>query len=147
MATRYIVFVLLIHAGMACTEDEMNHKEVDDPIESKNDTSQLLTNFQGCDSVAIATSHGTSCCVSGPTVAKPGDTIKYHYQINQVGRQIYWEILEGDLVIIEGEDTHTVTVEFGPNFTTGLIKGRARGDSVNNLPTIRCEEGLSINLH
>lgn len=146
MATRCIVFVLLMHAGMACSEDEKINKGVDGRIDSKKEISQLLNNFQGCDSVAVATSNGTSCCVSGPTVAKPGDTLKYHYQINQVDRQIYWEILEGDIVFIEGEDTHTVTVRFGLSFTTGSIQGRARGDTVNTVPTIRCEEAVRINL-
>lgn len=141
-----MVFVLLIHAVMACTVDETPIVG-DDRIESKKETSQLVTNFQDCDSVAVATSIGTSCCVSGPTVAEPGDTLKYHYQINQPDQQIYWEILEGDIAIIKGKETHTVTVGFGANFTSGIIQGRARGDTVNNLPATRCEEAVSINLH
>lgn len=146
MAIR-LFFFLLIHAAIACTQEEKIIKTVHDPIASTRETSTVLTNFHDCDSIAIATSPGTACCVSGPIVAKPGDTLKYHYQINQDDPQIYWEVLEGDAVIIDGADMHTVAIKFGPNFTSALIQGRARGDTVNNRPAIRCEEAVSIKLH
>jgi len=86
------------------------------------------SNFQVCDSVYIATLHGTACCVSGPMVARPGDIFKYHYQINHSDARVKWQILEGDISIIAGQDTHTVTVLFGPDFTTGIVY--ADGDGI-----------------
>jgi hypothetical protein len=146
MAIRYLVLFVLITSVIACTDDENTLENVEDQIESNDETSKLLSTFQTCDSVAVATSIGTSCCVSGPTVAQPGDTLKFHYQINQNDQEIYWVILDGDINIIAGANTHTVTVKIGSSFTFGLIQGRAKGDAVNNVPATRCEESVKINL-
>jgi hypothetical protein len=60
-------------------------------------------------------------------VAKPGDTVRYHYQMNHRDPLISWQIVEGDIAIIAGQNTHTVTVKFGPDFTTGTITGVGSG--------------------
>ena len=129
-------------------EDDSPKGPANDAQESetlKSDRLQLDASFHYCDSVAVATHSGTSCCVSGPTIAKPGDILDHHYQINQLDPQIYWEILRGDILIIGGQDTHTVTVKFSPNFISGSIQGKAKGKPVNDLPTIACEEAVNIN--
>lgn len=148
METRLIVFCLVMTLAFACLEDDSPKEPANDEQESENtlksDMLKVDASFRYCDSVAVVTSSGTSCCVSGPTIANPGDILEYHYQINQLDPQIYWEILQGDIVIIGSQDTHTVTVKFGPNFISGSIQGKAKGNPVNGLPTIACEEAVNI---
>jgi hypothetical protein len=104
--------------------------------------------YSECDSLFIATYPGTACCVSGSLQARPGDTIEYHYQMNRDYPEIQWEIRSGDITIEKGQDTHTVTVKFGPSFTKGEIVGLgiatvpvAYSDTTT---TIACSERIRI---
>jgi|GEM_PF-3674603 len=101
-------------------------------------TVQLDSTFQSCDSVFIATYPGTACCVSGPIVAKPGDIFRYHYQTNHSDPHITWQIQEGDISIIAGQSTLTVTVQFGPRFKNGVIIGDGDGISPIGGARLRC---------
>jgi hypothetical protein len=151
MKTSSIIFLLFSCAVWCCSEDEVrkepSHQEENHHASSlTGDTSRFLKDFQSCDSIAILTSIGTSCCVSGRTAAAPGDTIEYRYQINQPNPQVHWEILNGEIVIITGQNSDVVKVVVGPNFTGGIIQGRAKGDTVNGLATTRCEDVVKIKL-
>lgn len=75
-----------------------------------------------CDSLSIQTPIGTACCISGPTKVKPGDIAIYQYQMNHQDPSAEWVILEGDISILSGQDTRTVTVQFGPDFRGGTIQ-------------------------
>jgi hypothetical protein len=150
MATRSICLVLLVLI-MACTEDDGingltgEQGTAYDTLDlGSNDTLKLDSNFQHCDSVFVATYFGTACCTTGPTVAKPGDTVRYHYQMNHRDAQVSWQILEGDISFISGQETHTVTVLFGPNFTTGLIIGEGNGIKYDDSPRLKCAERVVI---
>ena len=141
MAARLITpFFLVLIMALSCAEDEGANelpKEQETETDTLNvdstDTLSLDSTFQHCDSLYIATFHGTACCISGPTVAKPGDTLRYHYQINHRDAKVSWQIIEGDISVIGGQGSTTVTVEFGPNFTTGLIIGVGIGIKYDTL--------------
>lgn len=102
--------------------------------------------FQSCDSVFIATYPGTACCVSGLRVGKPGDIVRYHYQINFPDAHVLWKILEGDISIISGQDTQTVTVQFGSTFSKGVVYADGDGLHVfqNGSTRIRCTDRVVI---
>jgi hypothetical protein len=142
MMTKLIPAVLLVMiAAFSCTDDKDTVQITPTEEETqKNVTLPVDSTFQHCDSLSIATYHGTACCVRGPMRAKPGETATYHYQINHKDPQFSWEIREGDIAIIKGQDTHTVTVQFGPNFTTGIIGcvGSGLKDGVRNKCSDRC---------
>jgi hypothetical protein len=129
--------------AFSCTDgDEHNtQRPVSEELRTEESIERLDSTFQHCDSVYIATYHGTACCISGPTQTKPGDTVTYHYQINHKDpKMVSWEIREGDITIVEGQDKHTVTVQFGPNFTTGIIGcvGSGIKDGIRNSCSDRC---------
>ena len=146
MTTRLTIICFIAFVTFACIDEENENQP---GLENATvDTSAAPdTAFHKCDSVAIATSTGTTCCVSGPMLAKPGDTFRYHYQINRSNPEVYWEILEGDMVITGGQNTQTVTVTFGPDFTSGWIQGRAKGNPLDNQATTACEEAVNISSH
>jgi hypothetical protein len=123
------LFVLALGVLLSCEERELSNEIPINEQEKElaKGTVNADSTFQSCDSVYVATRSGTACCVSGPVVAKPGDIFRYHYQINHADAQVSWQILEGDISIIAGQGTHTVTVQFGENFTTGIIFGDGNG--------------------
>jgi len=111
----------------------------------KANTLEPDPNFVTCDSAAMAISPGTTCCISGPVVAKPGDIVRYHYQMNHSDERATWEILEGDISIIAGQGTQTVTVRFGPNFTTGIVHADGDGLHKSIIPVRnRCEDRVNV---
>src|SRR5689334_15258322 len=124
-------FVFVLAVSLGCEDrnisNELPNVEQEKEQEPATDTVNVDSTFQSCDSVYIATSIGTACCVSGPVVAKPGDIFQYHYQINHADPHVTWQILEGDISIIAGQGTQTVTVQFGDNFTTGIVFGDGNG--------------------
>ena len=144
MAAKWIPAILFaMTMAFSCTDgnEDMAQSTVSEELRTEDVKARLDSTFQHCDSVHIATYHGTACCISGPTQAKPGDTATYHYQINHKDPKIMsWEIREGDITIIKGQDMHTVTVQFGPNFTTGIIGcvGSGIKDGVRNSCSDRC---------
>jgi hypothetical protein len=135
-----VLFAMTI--AFSCTDDNEDNVQItlsEEPT-VENVIAKVDTTFQDCDSVYIAAYHGTACCISGPTLASPGDTVTYHYQINHKDPQMSWEIREGDITIIKGQDMQTVTVRFGPNFTTGVIGcvGSGLKDGIRNKCSDRC---------
>jgi hypothetical protein len=135
---RVVLFAMVM--GFSCTDDNQDSQRstLSEDLRIEDANSEVDSTFQRCDSVFIATYPGTACCVSGQTRANPGDTVSYHYQINHKDPQMYWEIREGDITIIKGQDTHTVTVQFGPNFTTGIIG--CVGSGIKNETRLKCSD-------
>lgn len=134
------LFVLVLAISLSCEERELSNEI---PVNKQDKelakgTVNADSTFQSCDSVYVRTSIGTACCVSGPVVAKPGDIFRYHYQINHADAQVSWQILEGDISIISGQGTHTVTVQYGNNFTTGIILGD--GNGLKDVWRLRCTD-------
>lgn len=125
------MFLPVLAICLSCEDRDLPNEltETDQEQEQGLDKGTVNTDstFQSCDSVYIATFYATACCVSGPVVAKPGDVFQYHYQINHTDAQVLWQVLEGDISIIAGQGTHTVTVQFGESFTTGIIFGDGNG--------------------
>jgi len=130
---------------LSCTEDDGPKDVPQDQEETESDSvaTELDPNFQHCDSVYIATRIGTACCINGPTVAKAGNIFRYHYQMNHRDAKVDWQILEGDISIIAGQGTRTVTVQFGPGFTAGIIIGVGVGIKYENLPQL-CSDRVRI---
>jgi hypothetical protein len=112
------------------------------PEEEQDSTLNIDSTFQHCDAAFIASPIGTRCCVSGPSVAKPGDTLTYHYQINHSDDQVSWEVREGDISILSGEDSLALTVKFGSTFTTGYIQ--AYGSGVKDSIRLICNDRVII---
>jgi len=144
-------FLLVLILALSCAEDDVANalmQEQETETDTLNvdsiDALNLDSTFQHCDSLFIATYHGTACCISGPTVAKPGDILRYHYQMNHKDAQVSWQILEGDMSIIAGQDTHTITVRFGPDFTTGLISGRGNGLKEKENVRLECYDRVIV---
>lgn len=81
---------------------------------------------------------GTICCVTGSELANPGENLTYQYNSNIISSVFTWEIVSGSITIISGQNTSVVTLEFGNDFTTGVVLGRAVGDEI-------CTESITIN--
>ncbi len=120
-------FVFFLAVSLSCEDRDVSNELTAAEQELAKGMVNADATFQSCDSVYVATRIGTACCVSGPVVAKPGSIVQYHYQINHAEPRVSWQILEGDISIIAGQDTQTVTVQFGENFTTGIIFGDGNG--------------------
>ena len=140
-----VVFALTIVVSCADDEHPSELPKEEQEQEMSKDTLKVDSTLQSCDSVFIATRHGTACCVSGPKVAKPGDIFRYHYQMNHSDALVSWQILEGDISIIAGQGTHTVTVQFGANFTTGVIFGDGNGVPKQTPLRQRCTDRVIVN--
>ena len=115
------VFTITMALGCAENIDSDIQTDLNEAFSAEDFSSNVDSAFQDCDSVYTATYHGTACCISGATEARPGDIATYHYQINHKDPQMSREIREGDISILTGHNAPTVTVQFGPNFTTGIV--------------------------
>jgi len=80
---------------------------------------------------------GTICCVSGPVLASPGEKLTYKYESNIIGADITWSVYSGSITLIEGEHLSSATFEFNSDFTSGEIRGYAKGNVI-------CAEVISI---
>jgi hypothetical protein len=131
-----------------CDDDNRTADVIPEPeTEEDKDTLTVDSTIQQCDSVFIATYSGTACCITGSMVAKPGDIFRYHYQMNHRDAQVTWFILEGDISIIDGQNTHTVTVQFGKDFTSGVINGQGYGIKRDDAPRLRCSDRVVVSNH
>jgi hypothetical protein len=144
MVTRLILLFIVLAMVFSCSDDSRPNEVPRLAWKTGGPALSLDSTFQSCDSVFIATFPGTACCVSGPTVAKPGAVVRYHYQINYSDPHVSWQILEGDISIIAGQDTPTVTVLFGANFTTGIVFGDGNGIPQNITSRQRCTDRVIV---
>jgi hypothetical protein len=75
---------------------------------------------------------GTICCVTGSDLARPGETLSFTYSSNRNNSVFNWVVSPGSISIVSGENSQTVTIEFGSDFTNGIIKCEASGHLVCN---------------
>lgn len=121
--------------------DEATHEAPETPVEESNlDTDST---FVDCDSfIKEHIGIGTACCISGYIVAIPGDTTTFHYQINHPDAKVSWVILSGDISILAGKDSTTVTVLIGPDFTGGILQ--AYGSGLYDQTRLICNDHIDI---
>ncbi|MEH6765753.1 MAG: hypothetical protein V7655_14710 [Aequorivita antarctica] len=81
----------------------------------------------------------TICCVNGSDVASPGETLTFEYNSNLADPVFNWVVNSGAITIISGQNTSTVNVLFGSDFTTGEIACHSIGMD------IRCGADFTIN--
>jgi|TARA_B110000967_G_scaffold174820_1_gene187198 hypothetical protein len=86
----------------------------------------------------IANYSGTICCITGSELVNPGESLSFEYNSNIVNPVFAWEVISGSISIVSGQNTSTVTLEFGKDFTTGEILGKGDGNEI-------CTESLTIN--
>jgi len=122
--TTYLLLSVFITLTISCSNDDKSSSENND------ESSELVC---GEDSYP-----GTICCVTGSELASPGEKLSYEYNSNINGPVYDWEIVSGSITIVSGQNTSTITLEFGEDFTTGEIHGKADGDEV-------CTELFTIN--
>ena len=124
--TIYLLLFVLITFTISCS----NNDESTDL--SKNENPELVC---GKDISIIS---GTICCVNGSDFASPGETLSFVYGSNTNNSIYNWTISSGSITIVSGENSQTVTVKFGNDFTNGIINCYATGD-------LECEADIEIN--
>lgn len=124
--TIYLLLFVLITFTISCSNDD---ESTDD---SNNETSKLVCGED------ISNYSGTTCCVTGSELASPGESLSFEYNSNIINPVFTWEIISGSISIVSGQNTSTITLEFGSDFTTGEILGKGDGDEI-------CTELFTIN--
>jgi|GEM_PF-2641894 len=120
--TIYLLLFVLFTFAISCSSDDEDLNPITELVCGEN-----TTNYSG-----------TICCVTGSDLVTPGETLSFDYNSNIINPVFTWEVVSGSITIISGENSPTITVEFGNDFTTGMIRGKAIGDEV-------CTEVLTIN--
>jgi hypothetical protein len=139
-----VILILLMLNG--CADDgstEVNETtEPETPKEEQDSTIVVDSTFHECDSfISERMGIGTACCISGYVVANPGDTANYRYHINHQDAMASWLIIEGDMSILKGKESTTVTVIMGPEFTGGILQALGSGYKESRLI---CNDRLEI---
>ena len=122
----YLLVFLIITFTTSCSN---NDESTDD---SNNENPELVC---GKD---ISIVSGTICCLTGSDFANPGETLSFVYGSNTNNSIYNWTISSGSISIVSGENSQTVTVKFGNDFTNGIINCNATGD-------LECEADIEIN--
>ena len=117
--TIYLLLFVLILVTISCSNDD---DEAND--DGNNETSELVC---GKD---ISIVSGTTCCVTGSDFASPGETLSFVYKSNTNNAIFNWTITAGSISIVSGENSQTVKVKFGNDFTNGIINCYASSDLV-----------------
>ena len=78
----------------------------------------------------------TICCVTGSELASPGEKLSFEYNSNTNNTIFNWKIVSGSISIVSGENSQTVTLEFGNDFTDGIVHCESSGDLVCNAELI-----------
>jgi hypothetical protein len=121
----YLLVFLIITFTTSCSN---NDESTDD---SNNENPELVC---GKD---ISIVSGTICCVTGSDFASPGETLSFVYGSNTNNSIFNWTISSGSISIVSGENSQTVIVKFGDDFTNGKINCYASGD-------LECEADIEI---
>ena len=79
---------------------------------------------------------GTICCVTGSELASPGENLSFEYNSNTNNTIFTWKIVSGSISIVSGENSQMVTLEFGNDFTDGIVHCESSGDLVCNAELI-----------
>jgi hypothetical protein len=93
------------------------------PTTMNGDT--IIDGIKTCDLNYVENYLGTACCVSGPIQADPGDTLTFNYYSNlgDSSLLVTWEVIDGAIRLIAGQNTNVATFVFGDDFTQGTIRG------------------------
>jgi|TARA_B110000902_G_scaffold219926_1_gene254566 hypothetical protein len=126
MKNKTIYLLLFVFATLttSCSSD-------DESSDNNTESSELVC---GKD---ISIVSGTICCVTGSDFASPGETLSFVYGSNTNNSIFNWTISSGSISIVSGENSQTVTVKFGDDFTNGKINCYASGD-------LECEADIEI---
>jgi hypothetical protein len=116
---KFLLTGLLFISVISCNKSEQ--KPLDDPSYYDEDGN--------CEQ-----SRGTCCDTDGRILVIPNETYTYTYSNNTVNvtdpnYKIIWEVLEGSIVLISGQNSSEAKFKFGSEFTTGKI--RATGKVTN----------------
>ncbi|MGF1638386.1 MAG: hypothetical protein ACFCUU_15020 [Cyclobacteriaceae bacterium] len=130
-------FVCLLFCIASCSRDDIteNEEEFDESV--CNEADSVFEGQAFCDLEFIENYSGTACCVSGPVMASPGETLNYEYYSNISDTEVTWTVISGSIILTSGQNTPIATFEFGDDFTTGCIIGLSTTD-------LQCSESLSI---
>lgn len=139
--------ILALFILFNCADDdskEVTQRPEPEIPEAEQDSSLSIdSTFSECDTfIAEHLRIGTACCISGYIVASLGDTATYHYQVNHPDAKVSWVILDGDISILAGKDSLTVTVLIGSNFTGGIIQ--ALGSGSYDQTRLVCNDRIKI---
>ena len=108
-------FLVLIPFLFACTEEEIN-------LEQNNNLQvEELAGTKG--DIAFR----TTCDITGTFCGTPGGTSQLSYTANFLPSDITWSIQRGNISIIGGQGTSTVTLQFASNFTGGSVTALGTG--------------------
>lgn len=97
------------------------------------------------DTILFSEYDGTICCIYGPSVADPGDTLTFLYNSNlgDSSLTVSWDVWEGSLTLIDGQNTPFATFVCESDFTGGSLRGWGKSPEVINdsdTITIECSE-------
>lgn len=81
------------------------------------------------------------CCMDGPELASPSETLTYEYHSNVANPFFEWTVSYGSITIVSGRTSATATLEFGSDFTTGEIVCHATKTGGG----VKCGEKITIN--
>ncbi len=70
---------------------------------------------------------GTACCIQRNSELSTSAPIVYEYFTNIVNPDITWEVVSGDIEIVSGANSSTVSVRLGSSFTSGELVGSSIG--------------------
>lgn len=123
-----IIVILCLVCALSCTNDDITIKDEEIVTDegSCNEADSISGDEAVCDLDYIANYSGTACCVTGPVRATPGESLNYEYHSNIPNPSITWTV-SGSITVTAGQNSSSVTLTFGEDFTTGCIKGL--GDS------------------
>lgn len=83
---------------------------------------------------------GTCCDIDGRILIEPNSSYKYKNTTSFNYSNMEWEVLSGEIMIIQGQFTNEVTLKFRENFTKGVIRANAKGINGSS-----CNNNLEIN--
>ncbi len=111
------------NSGPAPTPNEGNH--------TFTGPDTILNGMHICNLKYINDYGGTTCCISGPILASPGDTLNFQYNSNlpDSGLIVRWQVVDGSLNLLSGQNTQNVKFIAGDDFNGGKISGYGSMDS------------------
>lgn len=128
----FFLALLAISLSISCTESESQGPVLrDDALESCAETEVNDPDFRG-----------TACCIQRNTALDASAEIVYEYSTNLPNVQTAWEVISGDIEVVSGGDTSTVTIRLGASFTEGQITALGTG-SINGVE-LRCSATVSL---
>lgn len=120
----------------SCNSDDLiidpDSNSIENNIELENDTSNSIARL--------------GCSISGPDCGKANNILTYTYTNTSSGTA-NWIVTNGDLTIISGNGTNTISLQFGPLFNGGTISVTGSGIPTCTaiLNILKCSNGNGDN--